>query len=114
MVKIVDYKAREREDGEQFFVLVVQGGMEAVKSKATGKTYFTTKSAKVPCTFDEDMCQSLVGSSIPGTIKKVQVDPYDYVNQETGETIECDFRYEYISEEEAVVQDNVLDKEEVM
>ncbi|HNP31801.1 MAG TPA: hypothetical protein PKN96_00760 [Flavobacterium sp.] len=114
MVRIVDYKAREREDGEQFFVLIVQGGLEAVKSQTTGKTYFTTKSARVPCTFDEDMCRSLVGNSIPGTIKKVEVDPYEYINQETGETIESNFRYEYISDEEAVVQDNVLDKEEVM
>lgn len=114
MVKIVDYKVHQRNDGEEFFALVVQGGLEAVKSIETSRAYFTTKTARVSCTFDEEMCKSLIGTSIPGTIKRVEVEPYDYYNQETGETVERTHRYEYFSEEEAIVKDNVLEEEEVM
>lgn len=114
MVKIVDYKTRERENGEQFFVLVVQGGLEAVKSAQTGRTYLTTKSSGVSCTFDEEMCKSLIGTSIPGSIKRVEVEPYEYTNHDTGETIESTHRYEYITEEEAIVEANVLENEEVL
>ncbi len=114
MVQITDYKTYQKEDGENFHALVIKGGVEAVKSKETGRTYLTVKTTRVPCTFDEVTCKSLIGTSLPGVIKKVEVDPYEYTNQETGETVESSFRYEYISDEEAIVEANVLEKEEVI
>ena len=114
MVQIVDYKTHQKEDGEKFFALVVQGGLEAVKSKETGRMYFTAKSARVPCTFNEDMCISLISTKLPGSIKRVQTDPYQFTIQETGEVIKRSHRYEYISEEESVVEDNVLETESVL
>jgi len=77
MVTIVDYKTFENEDEKKFHVLIVQGGLEAVKSKETGQAYFTAKTARVSCTFDENTCKGLIGTEIPGTIKKVEVEPYD-------------------------------------
>jgi len=113
MVKIVDFKTYQNEGEKPFQVLVVQGGLETVKSKETGKTYLTTHTAKVPCTFSEKMCKELIGSEIPGVIKKIKVEPYKYTVEATGEEINLTHRYEFMSEEEAVVKDNVLETEEV-
>ena len=114
MVKIVDFKTYQREDGEDFNVLVVQGGIEAVKSRESGRTYFTAKTTRVPCTFDEETCELLIGSNLPGSIKKVEVEPYEFIIEQTGEVIERSHRYEYISEEDDIVENNVLRKEEVL
>ena len=115
MVRIFNYKTYQKEDGEEFFALEVQGGIEAVKSKESGRTYLTTRTARVACTFDEETCQSLIGSTLPGKIQKVEVDPYEYVIEETGEVIQRSHRYEFIDETESIVADNVVMKpEEVM
>lgn len=114
MVKIVDFKTYQREDGESFQVLIIQGGVEAVKSRETGRMYLTAKTTRVPCTFDETTCESLVGTNLPGSVKRVEVEPYEFTIAETGEVVERSHRYEYISEEDTIVASNVLEKEEVM
>jgi len=113
MVKIVKFRTYQNEGEKPFHVLVVQSGLESVKSKETGKTYFTTRKANVPCTFNERTCQELIGSEVPGVIKKVKVEPYDYTVEGTGEVIKLTHRYEFMSEEESVVKENVLETEEV-
>ena len=109
MVTIVDYKTYQREDGSEFHVLVVQGGVEAVKSKETGRLYLTARTAKVPCTFDEITCDALKGTTFSGSIRKVIVPPYDYVVPSTGEIINLTHRYEYVDDEESVVSKNVIE-----
>jgi hypothetical protein len=52
MVKIVNYQKRTTEDGKDFFVLELQGGIEVVKSQETGKLYMTARKASMSCTFD--------------------------------------------------------------
>jgi len=113
MVTIVDYKKYQRENGETFYALEIQGGIESVKSKETGRTYFTARTAKVSCTFNEMTCKALIGSQMPGSIKKVNVEPYEYVDQQTGETIQLEHRYEYLSEEESIIEQQVLKNEMV-
>ena len=71
MVTIVDYKKYQRENGEAFYDLEVQGGIESVLIKKPEKTYFTARTTKVPCTFNEPTCKALLGTQMPGTIKKV-------------------------------------------
>ena len=107
MVTIVDYKTYQKEDGEDFCALVVQGGLEAVKSKKTKRTYFTARIARVACTFGEQMCQKLVGTEMPGSIRKVEVDPYEFAIPDTGEIIKLQHRNEYVGEEEGIIEDNV-------
>lgn len=107
MVTIVDYKTYQKEDGENFYALVVQGGLEAVKSKQTDRTYFTARTARVACTFGEQMCQKLVGTEMPGSIRKVEVDPYEFAIPDTGEIIKLQHRNEYVGEEEGIIKDNV-------
>ena len=76
MVSIVDYKAFQKENGEKFYSLVVQGGVEAIKSKESGRTYLTAKTTNLACTFNEITCKSLIGTQLPGQIRKVEVEPY--------------------------------------
>lgn len=98
MVKITDYKLRESHDGKTFYALTLQGGLEIVKS-SSGNSYLTAKSASMPTTFTETTCQTLIGTELPGSIKKVECEPYDYTIKETGEVIQLTYRYEYVEEE---------------
>lgn len=98
-VKIIDYKLRESLEGKSFFALVLQGGVEIVKS-ASGNSYATVKTVSMPSTFDEATCKAMIGLEMPGTIQKVECAPYEYTIQETGEIILLSHRYEYIEWEE--------------
>lgn len=108
MVTIVSYKSFENEEEEKFFALVVQGGLETVKSKETGQNYFTVRTAQVNCTFDENTCKSLIGSQIPGSIKKIEVEPYEYPDSQTGEIITYSHRNVFVSEAEDILEKNVV------
>lgn len=98
MVKIVNYQKRENEEGNPFFVLELQGGIEVVKSQESGKFYITARKATISSTFDELTCQSLIGGELPGNIVKVSCEPYEYTIKETQEVITLSHRYEYIDE----------------
>lgn len=110
MVRIVDSKKIEKEDGTAFYALIVQGGVEVVISQETGKPYFTAKKAHMASTFDEETCRSLVGTELAGSIKRVSVEPFEYLNKETGERILLSHRNEYVSEDQTVLEANVVDK----
>lgn len=99
MVRIINYKERQREDGSTFFVLEVQGGIEMVKSKQTGNFYATAKKAFLPSTFDEQTCSGLIGSEMPGSIMKERCEPFTYVVKETGEEITLSHRWVYVTED---------------
>ena len=114
MIKIIGYKTLQKEDGSEFQALVVQGELEAVKSKESGKMYFTARTAKVPSTFNEATCESILGKELPGTIRKVSVEPYEYSIPESGEVITLSHRYEYVGEQEGILSNNVVEKEMVL
>ena len=75
MVRIVDYKKRTNSKGEEFFALILQGGLELVKSQETGRYYATVMGASITSTFTEEVCQSLIGEDTPGLIQKIECDP---------------------------------------
>ncbi len=99
MVRIVNYKKHITEDDRDFLVLEVQGGIEMVKSQNTGSYYATIRKATVPSTFDEATCKSLIGSELPGSVHKVNSEPYEYTIKDTGEVIELSHKWEYLPEE---------------
>jgi hypothetical protein len=107
MVRITNYQRRVTEQGKQFFTLELQGGIEVVKSQETGRSYMTAKKASMSCTFDELTCQSLIGTELPGAVKKLQCEEYSYTIRETGEVITLSHRYEYTDTEEPVVTKDV-------
>ncbi len=95
MVTIVKTKSATNADGQEFFMLVVQGGVETIQSKETGRFYLTARKATVSSTFDEETCNSLIGTKLPGGIEKSEVDPYTYINEDTGEEFELSHRNVY-------------------
>lgn len=103
MVRIVNYQKRTTEEGKEFFTLELQGGIEIVKSQKTGKSYMTARKASMSCTFDELTCQSLIGTELPGSVRKVECEAYEYTIKDTGEVITLSHRFEYV-EQEAPVQ----------
>lgn len=99
MVRIINYKQRDKDDGTSFFVLELQGGIEMVQSKETGNFYATAKKAFIPSTFDEQVCTGLIGTEMPGNIVKEDCEPFDYVVKETGEEITLSHRWVYVTED---------------
>lgn len=99
MVRIINYKEREKDNGETFFVLELQGGIEMVQSKETGNFYATAKRAFIPSTFDLQTCSALIGTEMPGKIIKEECEPFDYVIKETGEEITLSHRWVFAPED---------------
>lgn len=108
MVRIINYKQREREDGTTFFLLELQGGVEMVLSKETGQYYATAKKAFITSTFDEITCQALIGSEMNGNVVKKEVEPYTYVVKETGEELVLTHRWVYVPEETTTKEDKAV------
>ena len=114
MVTVKDYKQRQNKEGEDFYVLVLQGGVFPVQSQQTGRMYFTVKTCTVPTTFDEETCKDLIGSQFPGKIVKVETEPYEYSVPETGEVIELSHRWEYQDDVHEKITDLVIPETEVI
>ena len=102
MVRIVNYQKRTTEEGKEFNILELQGGVELVKSQETGKLYMTARKASMSCTFDELTCQSLIGTELPGSVKKVACEDYSYTIKDTGEVITLSHRFDYVEQEAAI------------
>ena len=110
MVKIIDFKLRENETGEEFNVLILEGGIETVRSEA-GNLYFTSRRAGVPCTFNQERCQELIGEQMPGSIQKIPCEPYEYMLPESGEKVILHHRYEYQNTPSSI-EDHVFSESE--
>ena len=95
MVKIINYKKFTKEDGTSFCTLEIQGGVEILTSKTTGKMYATVRKTTIPSTFDEMTCQALLGQELDGNIVKMECEPYEYTVKETGEIIMLTHTYVY-------------------
>ncbi len=100
MVRIINYQKRQAEDGREFFVLEITGGVEMVRSKETGQFYATSKKSSIPSTFDEETCKALIGTEMPGQVVRQEVEPYPYIVKETGEELLLTHRWVYVPEEE--------------
>ena len=103
MVRIINYKERQAEDGSTFYALEIQGGIEMIKSQESGNFYATARRASIVSTFDEATCKALVGSELSGMVEKQSCDLYEYTIKETGEVIELAHRYVYVPENESKV-----------
>ena len=99
MVRIVGFKSYENSEGEEFFGLVLQGGVELVKSEDTGRYYATAKQSTISSTFTEEVCKSVIGQDLPGRIVKTPCEPFEYTIQKTGEVVTLEHRWEYREDE---------------
>jgi hypothetical protein len=110
MVRIVNYLKRTTDEGKDFFILEIQGGVEMVKSKETGKFYVTARKASIASTFDELTCKALIGTEMPGNVVKVECEPFEYMIKDTGEFITLHHRFEYSDEEKAINTNTKVEK----
>ncbi len=78
-----------------FVLLELSGGLELVQSKETGNFYATTRKCRIPSTFNLEVATMMIGSSVEGSIVKVEVDPYEYVVPNTGEVVKLAHSYAY-------------------
>ena len=53
MVTICEVIKRQNKEGVEFNALILQGGIELVKSRETGSWYATSKKASITSTFDD-------------------------------------------------------------
>ena len=102
MVTIVDFVKRQNKEGQEFNALILQGGIELVKSRETEAWYATAKKASITSTFDDAMCQSLIGTQIPGTVQRIECEPYEFTLKDTGEILELTHRWVYLKEGEVL------------
>jgi hypothetical protein len=103
MVTVKDYAVRQaKDDGREFIVLILQGGLSLVKSSKSGNCYATVKSCSVPSTFDEETAKSFIGEKLPGSVQRMNCEPYEWTNKETGEVMELSHRWVYVPEGETV------------
>lgn len=110
MVLITGYKKKQA-DEKEFFLLELQGeDVEIVISQTTGLPYATTRKTLLSTTFNENMCQTLVGKQLPGTILKMMVEPYEYTVQDTGEVKSLDYKYVYSTKEPQKAEQAVFEE----
>ena len=98
MITISNYHIRNRKDGTPFVALELTGGLEIIQSSTTGSFYATVRKCSIPCTFNETVARTLIGSTMPGQIVRVQAEPYQYLNQRTGEVMTLQHTYAYAAE----------------
>jgi len=96
MVTIIGLEKRKnRVKNEEFNVLVIQGEIEVVLSKTTGRPYLTARKTSIPCTFDEKLAQNLIGHSLPGGIERKECEPYQFLIPGTKKAITLNHTFQY-------------------
>jgi len=100
MVKIIGFHLAKRgTDGTEFIALDLQSDIDLVQSMETGNFYATARRCSITSTFNEETAQGLIGKQLPGSIKRVESLPYDFVIPNTGEVIKLQHTYQYSPDE---------------
>ena len=110
MLTIVGFQKRTNAEDQEFHVLVLQGGIELIKSSESGDYYASAKRATITCTFDKRMCRQLIGSKLPGKIDKVSCDPYEFAIPGTEEVVTLSHTFKY-NAEPATAEEHVYQEE---
>lgn len=101
MVTVVNYNKRiNAETGVEFFTLDLQSSsIDLVRSK-NGRMYATKRTCSIGSTFDEESCKALIGTTLEGNISKVECEPYEMIDKNSGEIRVSHHRYEFFMEGE--------------
>jgi hypothetical protein len=86
MVTITNVIERESDKGS-FVLLELSGDVEMVQSQNTLRFYATVRKCTVSTTLDLQAAKACIGKQLPGTIVRVQSEPYEYTNESTGEVM---------------------------
>jgi len=95
MVTVTNYQERTRKDGTNFITLELTGGLEIVQSSNTGNFYATVRKCNIPSTFNESIAKQMIGQQMKGEVVRVASDPYEFLNQRTGEVMILNHTYAY-------------------
>lgn len=87
--------------GNPYFALELTSDEPEIVLSQTGRYYITTRKCTMSSTLPESICKSMIGKQFPGSISKVECEPYEFTVPETGEVITRHHRYEYIPQEAA-------------
>ena len=99
MVTISNYFVRQNKEGESFISLELTGDVEFIQSSLTGKFYASAKRCSISSVFTEEVAKTLIGKQLPGTIQRVECEPYEYTIEKTKETLLLSHTYTYVPEE---------------
>lgn len=99
MVKVLAAHLRQSEKG-QFVMFEIMGELELLQSQKTGRFYATARRCMISTTFDATVACTFVGQNLPGTIGRVECDPYEYKVPETGEEVVLAHRWDYVPEDQ--------------
>ena len=95
MVTVSAFHEVEKKDGSTFISLELTGDLELIQSQTTGKYYASVRKVKIPSTFNEQVAKMMIGQQIEGSIERIIVEPYEYVNKTSGEVIMLQHSYAY-------------------
>lgn len=107
MVTIIGFEKRKNKKKDEFNVLILQGDVETIISKETGKPYLTARKTSIPCTFDDIMAKTMVGKDLPGEILKMDCEEYEFTIPSTGKKIKLAYTYVY-NQEPAGIEETVM------
>lgn len=96
MVTIVAMEKRtNKAKNQDFNVMVLQGNVEVVISKTTGRPYLTARKTSISCTFSEEFGKQLVGQTLPGIIEKKECNPYEFTIPNSKKKITLNHTFQY-------------------
>jgi len=95
MVTVTGFKEIEKKDGTTFISLELTGGLELVQSQNTGGFYATVRRCRIPSTFDAKLAQTMIGQQVDGEVVRIESEPYEFVNKNTGEVMILQHSYAY-------------------
>ena len=99
MVTITGYRTRYSAGGDKKIYFQVEGGVKTTVSQASGKAYLSALKASIFAAVDEEVAKAMIGHQLPGSIKQLRVEPYEIINDQTGEVRVFNHRSEYVPEE---------------
>ena len=102
MVRIVDAYERISKEDESFVLLILQGKIEPVISKTTGRPYLTARRTAIPCSFDLLEAKALISSTLTGEVERHECDPYEFTVPGSGKKVKLTHTYMYNPEPAAI------------
>lgn len=97
MVTVTGFRTVVTDEGDSYVRLVLSGGLEMVKSQQSDNFYATTRRCTIGSTFDEAQAKSMIGQRMPGSIVKVETEPYEFT-LDNGEVLELHHKWVYSDE----------------
>ena len=103
MVTVESVVERTNSATGELFCSVMVVGTPTVYTNEDGKTSIVALKASAPSNLPKSMLMDLVGKQLPGTVIRVETDPYTWVNPRTGEELTLSHTYKYVGEEPELV-----------